>query len=73
MSEINENRDELKLYSLNEVIEILGISRPIVLRELGNGNLIGRRISRAKLVFTAADIRNYIASLPSWKEQTDAE
>ena len=67
-----EASGELKLYSIDEVIKILGVSSPIVLRELANGNLVGRRISRAKLVFTAEDIRKYIANLAQWKDATSA-
>ena len=72
MSEINENRDELQLYGVNDACKMLHISEPTLRLELNAGRLSGRRIGKAKLVFTAEDIRNYIASLPNWKEQTMA-
>ena len=67
-----EVTDELKLYSMDEVMSITGASRATLNKEIANGNLSSRRLGRYKLVFIAEDIRKYIASLPQWRDATSA-
>jgi|TARA_R110002020_G_scaffold85457_3_gene210958 excisionase family DNA binding protein len=63
---------DLQVYSMDEVCALLRVSRPLVKKEVRNGKLNARRISNGKQVFTAEDIRKYIASLPHWKDATSA-
>lgn len=57
------------LYSPQEAMELIGISRPTLYREIKRGALRLRKIGR-KSVFHADDLVSYVDALPSLCDQT---
>ncbi len=52
------------LYDIDEAMELIGISRPTIYREIKKGSLKLRKIGR-KTVFHRVDLISYVDSLPS--------
>jgi hypothetical protein len=61
-----------QLYGVDDACKKLNISEPTLRRELNAGRLVGRRIGKAKLVFTESELRAYVANLPNWFSESSA-
>tara|TARA_R100001082_G_scaffold97660_2_gene65588 strand:- start:853 stop:1140 length:288 start_codon:yes stop_codon:yes gene_type:complete len=68
---ISEPQDT-QLYGVEDACRKLDISEPTLRKELNAGRLIGRRLGKAKLVFTDSDLRAYVANLPKWFSESSA-
>jgi DeoR/GlpR family transcriptional regulator of sugar metabolism len=63
---------DTQLYGVDDACKKLNISEPTLRRELNAGRLVGRRIGKAKLVFTESELRAYVANLPNWFSESSA-
>ncbi len=63
---------DTQLYDVDDTCKKLNISEPTLRRELNAGRLVGRRIGKAKLVFTESELRAYVANLPNWFSESSA-
>ena len=55
------------LYKIDDVMEVLNVSRATVKREVIRGNLPAIKIGKS-LRFNVSDVNKYIEQLPKWKE-----